>query len=210
MGEYVHTFAISPVLQCAGLPDLVLLPGMGITGVVTERVGAHGLLLLAGIPVVAELPPEVQAGHRLRLRVTDTAGEKATLAILSDATAQATEREGVAPLPATPTATPQSPPIAFALPGGLAARLQVHEDDGSDEGRPGGSTAVTLQLDSPELGRLTLRLDAASCAVHCSAGAPAAVVRGAVPELEQALSLAVGRPMLVTVHPRTEALDLRA
>ena len=193
--------SLHPALLRAALPDLLLRPGLSLFGHVTERHGEHGLLMLAGTPVVAQLPPEIEAGARLRLRVTESTLERITLTILPDAPA-----ETAAPAPSTPA----PPPVAFALPGGSQVLLQVQPDGEDAGGGGGGGTSVTVRLDSPELGRMTLRLDTRSCAVHVSAGEPHRVVEEAAPELGRALADVTGHPLLVTVHPVEANVDLRA
>jgi hypothetical protein len=60
------------------------------------------------------------------------------------------------------------------------------------------------------MGRMDLRVDTSTCAVHVSAGPPAAAAQAGAGALQEALGAAVGRPVLVTVHPRTSALDVSA
>lgn len=194
--------ALNPVLLRAALPDLLLRPGLSLFGHVAERHGEHGLLMLAGTPVVAQLPPEVEAGARLRLRVTETTLDRITLAIMPDSPAEA---------PAPPPTTPAHPPVAFALPGGSQVHLQVHPDgEAGAGGTGGGGTSVTVRLDSAELGRMTLRLDTRSCVVHVTAGEPHRVVQDAAGALGRALADVTGHPLLVTVHPVEGTVDLRA
>ncbi|MCW3015800.1 MAG: hypothetical protein JWO02_2892, partial [Solirubrobacterales bacterium] len=103
--------------------------------------------------------------------------------------------------------------FALALPGGMQAQVRVDPDGGTgaDATAAGRRAAsVTLRLDSPGLGRLDLRLDTATCAVHVSAGAPAQAAQHAAGDLQTALTAATGRAVLVTVHPRTRALDVSA
>src|SRR5437660_332572 len=66
---------IQPLLQVEAalirrqLPDLLLRPGMTFAARVAERTAGRGIIVLAGAPLVAELPDEVQAGDKLRLLV---------------------------------------------------------------------------------------------------------------------------------------------
>lgn len=194
--------ALNPVLLRAALPDLLLRPGLSLFGHVAERHGEHGLLMLAGTPVVAQLPPEVDAGARLRLRVTEATLDRITLAIMPDAPAEAA---------APPPTTPAQPPLAFALPGGNQVLLQVHPDGEADGGgQSAGGTSVTVRLDSAELGRMTLRLDTRSCAVHVTAGEPHRIVQEAAGDLGRALADVTGHPLSVTIHPVEGNVDLRA
>jgi len=69
---------------------------------------------------------------------------------------------------------------------------------------------VVVRYDSPTLGRLDIRLDASSAAVHVSDGDPALRVRAAADQLRDALTQAGGAPVLVTVHPRAQTLNVQA
>jgi hypothetical protein len=158
----MEAIAIPVLLLRSAMGDMVLREGTVLGGKVLERNGTHGLLLLAGSPLVAALPDGVAAGQRLR------------------------------------------------LPAGASARLLVEADaDGEPAAGGARSRAITLRYDSPRLGRLDLRLDAASCAVHVAAGPPADLVAGAAEALRDALGAATGRPMQVTVNPRRRTLDVR-
>lgn len=207
-GTTVQTVSFDLVLLRTALSDAVLRPGLRMFGRVTERVGDHGLLLLNGNPVVAKLPPGVDAGARLRLQVTETTQDRVVLAILPEAAQGAPATAQAAPAAQQPTA----PPIAFALPGGMQAHLQIEPDAGGEGGEAGARArrTVRLRLDSPELGRLDLLLNRHACAIHVPAGPPYDAARAAAPELAAALAGAVGHPVHVTVHPRRQTLDVSA
>src|SRR4051794_29118136 len=64
----MDTLRVQAALLRTNLPELVLRPGLMLPGRVLERAGSHGILLLAGTPLSAELPDELQPGARLRLR----------------------------------------------------------------------------------------------------------------------------------------------
>lgn len=200
----VPAIHVDLVVLRSAIGDAVLRPGLQLFGRVTERAGAHGLMLLNGVPVVAQLPDGVAAGARLRLQVAEAGAERVLLQVLPETEAA----------PATPAALPPAlPMLTLPLPGGLQAQLRAEPDAGgrTDRGaRGGGPGAVWLRLDSPQLGRLDLRVDAVSCAVAVSAGVPADAARAALPQLRSALASAVGRPLLVTLHPRRSALDVSA
>jgi hypothetical protein len=200
----VTVIQIDALLLRGVLADTVLRPGATLGGKVLERNGALGLLLLAGTPLVAQLPEGVAAGQRLRLRVQEATAERLTLQVLPD---------GAAPQAPAATAA-QAPPAsayALALPGGAVARVAVQEREAGGRGATGGAGgAVALRYDSPALGRLDLRIEAGACAIHVAAGEPAAAVRSGIDELRVALSSAMGRPVQITVHPREETFDVRA
>ncbi|WP_354699776.1 hypothetical protein DSM112329_00031 [Paraconexibacter sp. AEG42_29] len=203
------TIAVDLAILRSAIGDTALRPGLMLFGRVTERSGDHGLMLLNGAPVVARLPDAIHAGARLRLQVVETRPEGVLLQVVEDADAPAP--------PSGPPSAATAPVVAFPLPGG--AQVQVHAElAGSQDGGAGGggrsgrggAGAVWLRLDTPQLGRLDVRVDALSCAVACSDGVPAQAARAALPELRAALAAATGRPLLVTLHPRRQALDVSA
>src|SRR4051794_17103615 len=73
--------SIQPLLQVDAaffrrqMPDLILREGSTLAARVAERHGRHGLITLAGTPLLAELPDGVKTGDTLRLLVADTRGE---------------------------------------------------------------------------------------------------------------------------------------
>src|SRR5256885_15947926 len=72
--------SVAPVLQLEAslirrqLPDLLLRPGMTLFARVAEREGRHGIIVLAGSPLVAGLPRGGQGGGQPRLLVQETPG----------------------------------------------------------------------------------------------------------------------------------------
>src|SRR3954466_5425327 len=140
--------SVAPLLQLEAalirrqLPDLLLRPGMTLFARVADRQGQHGIIVLAGSPLVAQLPDEVQSGDKLRLLVEDTRGEKVTMKLVQ----------------AQPVAPPQNPAIGLPLPDGTHARLTVEEDEygGSDDDPEYAS--VSIGYESPSLGTVGLVL----------------------------------------------------
>jgi hypothetical protein len=159
-------------------------------------------LNVAGVKLAAQLPGDVAAGQILRLRVEEASTDRIHLKIVEGPQAQAAEQ------------APQVPSSAYqvALPGGALARIHVEEREeaGGRKGGPGAARSVVVRYDSPTLGRLDVRLDRSAAAVHVSAGEPADRVRGAADVLRDALARVTGGPVQVTVHPRTETLDVQA
>jgi hypothetical protein len=188
---------VNLVLLRGLLPDLTLTPGT----VVTARILDARTLSVAGVKLAAQLPEGVAAGQVLRLRVQEASTDRIHLQIV----------EPAAQPPAA--AAPQVPPSAYqlALPGGALARVHVEEREEAEGGRGAGpARSVVVRYDSPTLGRLDIRLDASSAAVHVSDGDPAARVRAAADLLRDALTTAGGAPVLVTVHPRAQTLNVQA
>ena len=180
---------------------VVLRVGAILGAKVLERHDQHGLLLLNGAAVVAELPDDIPAGARLKLQVADVAGDRVTLQLQQPQDSP----QATAAQQATPNAA-----FALALPGGATLRLQVDEREaGQQDGRP-RATSLALRYDSPELGRLDFRIAADAIAVHAVAGDPAQRAAAAAPVLQQRVSAVTGRPVQVTVHARTTgSLDVR-
>jgi|SRR5215218_1271940 len=195
---------VQAALLRANMPDLVLRPGLMLPAKVLERAGRHGLLLLAGTPLSAELPDELQAGARLRLRVEEVTGDRIVLRAVD------TPAPGAQPL------QPLPPDVALPLPGGRQAEVRV--TDRAEERRGSGEPAsVALAYDSPALGTLDLRLVLAPGAgltvtVGATAGAPEDRVRAAADKLRAALAEATGLPASVRVvgRPPEPRVDLYA
>jgi hypothetical protein len=194
--EPMDLLRVEAALLRAQLPELVLRPGMTLPARVMERHGQMGLLLLAGTPLSAQLPDELKAGDRLRLRVEDV-GEQIVL------------RTVETPAPgAQQTAHAPPPEVALPLPGGRQAEVRVTEQ--ADERRGDDEpVAVALDYDSPALGTLDLRLvqqpggAGIQVTVGAMAGAPEERARGAAEELRAALADATGLPATVRVVGRT-------
>jgi len=193
---------VNLVLLRGLLPNLSLTPGT----MLTARVLDARTLSLAGVKLAAQLPEGVAAGQVLRLRVAETSTDRIHLRIVETAAGQTQAAEQAA--------APQMPQTAYqlGLPGGTLARVYVEEREEAEGGTRGAGAArsVVVRYDSPTLGRLDIRLDASSAAVHVSDGDPALRVRAAAEQLRDALTQAGGAPVLVTVHPRAQTLNVQA
>lgn len=179
----------------AQLPDLILRPGMSLVARVAERTGQHGILMLAGAPLVAELPEQVRAGDRLALTVQEATPERVVLRL-------AEERAPMAPPPAVPV----------PLPDGRSARVSVEERRRSGAGA-GERHELTLAWESERLGRLEVRLTLEPGAMLATVAAPAAAsdeLAGEAAALRDALAAATRRPAQVRVDPRRDPVDLYA
>src|SRR5919206_4840185 len=93
---------VEAALLRAQVPELVLRPGMTLPARVMERAGQFGVLLLAGTPLSAELPDELQAGDRLRLRVEEVGADRVVLRAVE-------AQQAPAPAPG-PAGAPVPPP----------------------------------------------------------------------------------------------------
>ena len=193
---------VAPVLQLEAallrrqLPDLLLRPGMTLFARVADRQGQHGIIMLAGSPLVAQLPDEVQIGDKLRLLVEDTRGERVTMKLVNE----------------QPVAPPSNPAVTVPLPGGAEAKLSVEERD-ADPDDP-DHASITINYDSPALGAvgfvLSLAPGAVSVRAELAAGRAFDLASTASDELRARLAEATGRVAEVTVTPRREAVDFYA
>jgi hypothetical protein len=196
--EPMDLLRVEAALLRAQLPELVLRPGMTLAARVMERAGRFGVLMLAGTPLSAELPDELRAGDRLRLRVEEVGTDRVVLRAI-ETQAQAPGHAGAPP--------PPPPALALPLPGGRHAEVRVTERAGerrsADE-----PAAVTLRYASPALGALDLRLvqqpggGGLQVTVGATAGMPEERVRAAAEELRRALSEATGLSASVRVIGR--------
>lgn len=194
---------ISLVLLRGLLPDVRLVPGV----VVQARVLDPRTLVLAGVRMQAHLPPGVEAGQVLRLRVEEASTERLHLRIVDTAGHQQLQNAQQA------DAAPAVPADAYQLmlPGGILAKIHVEErEEAAKRGGRAPAKSVVVRYDSPTLGRLDVRLDAHSAAVHVSGGDPAWTVAQNAGALQDALTQATGGPVLVTVHPRDVTVNARA
>jgi hypothetical protein len=194
---------ISLVLLRGLLPDVRLVPGV----VVQARVLDPRTVVLAGVRMQAQLPEGVIAGQVLRLRVEEASTERLHLRVVEPPGAAQLQNAQQA------DASPTVPADAYQLmlPGGILARIHVEERE--EAARRGGATpakSVVVRYDSPTLGRLDVRVDAQSAAVHVSGGDPAWTVAQNAGALQDALVAATGGPVLVTVHPRDVTVNARA
>jgi hypothetical protein len=190
----MEAIPISAVLLRGLLPDVQLTPGTFVTG----RVLDPKTLNLAGVKLAAQLPGDVVPGQVLRLQVQEATAERIHLKVVEPGSPLAQAAQAAA--------APDVPADAYqlALPGGIFAKFHVEERDAAG-GRKAGSPArtVVVRYESPTLGRLDVRLDGHSAAVHVADGEPALTVAAAAEVLRDALARATGNPTQVTVHPRS-------
>ena len=77
----MQPIAVTAQLLRAQLPDLPLREGATLLARVASRGESNAVIVLAGIPLTAQVPPEVQAGATLRLKVQEITAERITLQI---------------------------------------------------------------------------------------------------------------------------------
>jgi hypothetical protein len=183
---------VQTLLLKAQLPELTLRPGASIVARVLSRGESHGVLVIAGVPLSAQLPEEVGAtGETLRLTVREVTPERVTLQL--DQT-----------LPAATHAAQQ------------AQRTRVTVDDPPRTVRAGGEQRATVALSfhSEPLGRLDIRIEVAgsrvTTAVQADAGQPFELASAAAQNLEDGLRVRTGLDAEVRVSPRRDPLDVYA
>jgi hypothetical protein len=190
--------ALEAALLRKQMPDLLLRPGMTLFARVAEREGRHGIIILAGSPLVVELPDEVQVNDKLRLLVEDTRGDRVTMKLIQE----------------QPAAAAHTPTIGLPLPDGSHARITMDEqDEHGEDGRDDSEHAsISIGYESPTLGTvgMVLSLVPGGVRVHAelAAGRPFELAEDAAEELRMRLATATGRVAEVTVTPRREPFDL--
>ena len=186
--------AVRTLLLREALPELALRPGASIVARVASKGEHMGVLVLAGVPLTAQLPDQVKAGETLRLRVADITSERVTLQLEPPQNAPV----GQPPAPARQDA----PRVAVGDP----PRRRLESGEPVD--------SVALAFTSPTLGRLDLRIDLRAGSVQVTVDTPGGQVQdlahGAAPRLRDGLTVKVGREAAVNVRPRRESVDFYA
>jgi hypothetical protein len=184
--------AVQTQLLRAQLPELVLRPGTSVVARVLSRGEAHGVLVIAGIPLAAQLPRDVGAkGETLRLNVSEVTPERVTLQL-----------DQAVPVATPPPAEPRT------------ARIAVEDPPKSTTADGEQRATVALSFTSESLGRLDLRLEVTPrtvrAAVEAPAGRPFALADESAGGLEAALHARTGLEAEVRITPRREPLDVYA
>jgi len=202
MLEPMDPIAVAAALLRAQLPDVPLREGASMMARVASRGETHAVIVIAGIPVTAQIPPEVAAGATLKLKVEEVTPERVTLRIDPQQPAQ------------VQTQTPTPLVGNAAAPMQMQARVEVEERPARRRGADGEpADVVALSFNSPTLGRLDLRLelrgDRLLAEVTTPAGRPHAVASEGSERLRAKLEQ-VGLDATVNVRPRHTPLDLYA
>src|SRR5689334_1498915 len=135
--------AVTAALLRNQLPDVTIREGASLLARVASKGERHAVIVIAGIPVTAQVPPDVQAGATLRLKVQEVTPERVTLQIAPD---QASPNQVIG------TFTPAAQPVQ--------AKVEVEERPARRRGADGEpADVVSLAFTSPTLGRLDLRLE---------------------------------------------------
>jgi len=185
--------AIKTLLLQAQFPELTLRPGASIVARVLSRGEGHGVLVIAGVPLSAQLPKDVgRTGETLRLNVTDVTPERVTLQL------DQVLLPGGQPPPAPadrPRVTVQDRPHKVIV-------------DGEER------STVALSFQSEALGRLDLRLEVGGTRVRAGVAAPPGrsfeLAEAAGARLQAGLHASTGLEADVLVTRRHDPLDLYA
>jgi hypothetical protein len=182
--------AVQTLLLKAQLPELILRPGTSIVARVLSRGESHGVLVIAGVPLQAQLPEQVgMTGETLRLSVQEVTQERVTL--------QLEQAVALAPAPSNqrPRVTVEDPPQSVRVGGEERA-------------------SVALSFHSEALGRMDLRIEVTgtrvTTTVETATGRPFDLASAAAERLQDGLHARTGLAAEVRVAPRREPLDIYA
>jgi len=188
--------AVTAALLRAQLPEVPIREGASMMARVASRGATHAVIVIAGLPITAKLPPEIEAGAVLKLKVKEVTAERVWMQIEP----QATQAQGIAQA---------APPPQLQPP-----RVEVEEPPARQTGADGEpADVVSLTFTSPTLGKLDLRLELRGerllAEVTTPAGRPHQVASNSSERLRANLE-AVGLEATVNVRPRHTPLDLYA
>jgi hypothetical protein len=185
--------AVKTLLLRQALPDLVLRPGASVVARVASRGELHGVLVLGGVPLNAQLPDEVRSGETLRLKVADVTPGRVTLQLEP---------------PVAPAGQPPAPPRPEGARVSVGEPPRRHVEGGEEV------SSVTLAFASETLGRLDLRIElragSVQVRVDTPAGFPHDLAQNEAPRLRADLAAATAREAAVQVRPRRDPVDLYA
>jgi hypothetical protein len=185
----MEPIAVAAALLREQLPDVTLRPGATVVARVASLNEQRAVLVLAGIPLNAEVPPGLENGATLKLKVREVTPERVTLQI----DPQAQQVVPQAPAPA------QEPRVLVEEP--------PHRGRGED-GEP--ADIVSLSFTSPSLGRIDLRLELDGVRLLTDVTTPAGpatdLAEGSSERLRANLE-GKGLDATVRVRPRRQSFD---
>lgn len=136
----MEPIAVAAALLREQMPDVTLRPGSTVVARVAATHEQRAVLVLAGVPLTAEVPPGLENGATLRLKVREVTPDRVTLQIDQQ------------------TVTPQAP--GGWDPHSQEPRVVVEEPPHRGRGEDGDpADIVSLSFTSPTLGRIDLRLE---------------------------------------------------
>ena len=183
------------------MPDVTLRLGQSLLARVAERHGDKGILVIAGQPLVAELPENVRPGDVLKLAVRDVTAEQVVMQMHEGKEmAQAQARQEAVPL---------------AFPGQPPSQIIVDDQAGGGDGAGEGEVStVAVTYESPALGAFNFHIgmDGSRVAVdvRVAAGAPLEIASATADVLRERLTVSTDRAASVTVAPRPGSFDVSA
>lgn len=185
------------------MPDVTLRLGQTLVARVAERHGDKGILMIAGKPLVAELPENVRPGDVLKLAVRDVTAEQVVMQMHEGKEA------------AHAQARQDAPPIPLAFPGQVPSHVIVDDEASSGEDQGDGEVAtVAVTYESPALGAINFRLgmddSRVVVEVRVAAGAPLEIASATAEVLRERLAVSTDRAASVTVAPRPGSFNVSA
>lgn len=184
----MEPIAVAAALLREQLPDVTLRPGSTVVARVASLHEQRAVLVLAGIPLTAEVPPGVENGATLRLKVREVTPERVTLQI-------------------DPQAVPQQAPPPQAQQPRVVVDEPPYRGRGED-GEP--ADIVSLSFNSPTLGRIDLRLELNGVRLLTDVTTPAGpatdLAAGSSERLRANLE-GKGLDATVRVRPRRQSFD---
>jgi hypothetical protein len=199
----MQPIAVQLIMLQQAMPDVTLRMGQSLLARVAERHGDRGILMIAGHPLVAQLPENVRPGDVLKLAVRDITGEQVVMQM----------HEGKEAAQAARQDAQQLVPVPF--PGGPPSHIVVDDDAASENhAGEGDVSAIALTYESPALGAMNFRIgmdgSRVVVEVRTAAGAPLEIATAAADVLRDRLAFATDRAASVTVAPRPGSFDVSA
>jgi hypothetical protein len=185
----MEPIAVAAALLREQLPDVTLRPGSTVVARVASLNEQRAVLVLAGVPVTAEVPPGVENGATLRLKVHEVTPDRVTLQLD----------------PQQPV-VPQAPPAQVQEP-----RVMVEEPPHRGRGEDGEpADIVSLSFTSPTLGRIDLRLELNGVRLLTDVTTPAGPATDLAQQSGERLRANLegkGLDATVRVRPRRQSFD---
>ena len=184
----MEPIAVAAALLREQLPDVTLRAGSTVVARVASVNEQHAVLVLAGIPLTAEVPPGLENGATLRLKVREVTPDRVTLQI-------------------DPQVVPQPAPAPQAQEPRVVVEEPPHRGRGED-GEP--ADIVSLSFTSPTLGRIDLRLELNGVRLLTDVTTPAGPATDVAQQSGERLRANLegkGLDATVRVRPRRQSFD---
>jgi hypothetical protein len=198
----VQPIAVQLITLQSVMPDVTLRLGQSLVARVADRHGDRGILMIAGQPIVAQLPDGVRAGDVLKLSIKDVSAEQVVMQMHEGREAAQAAQQG-------------QPQVPLAFPGQPPSHVIVDDQaSGGNGDGEGDVAAIALTYDSPALGAMNFRIgmDASNVVVEVrmTAGGPFEAGSAAAGILRAALAEATERTAQVNVAVRPGSFDVSA